>query len=712
MDITVFRRAVTSAGLLAFSMAVADPVAGPRFVELGHHLDSFYSAAAGRFAHADVDGDGIDDLIFSAYSQGSLLLVLGKKADATLGFKQADPIDEGQAVRTLAWQAEGVPHILLVGNNGLARDFSGWPLRQQRQLPIATGAVAAAVGDIDANGAAELVVLTSSSLLAYRLSDGHLLWSTPASNNVDLALAQLDADPALEIILGGGVPGRVLDAATRAIDWEYIDGFGPRIATGRFAAGGGTQWVAINGWASYSVYRAAPWSPLWSGTTSHDIGALAAGDIDSNGRDVILYGDGQWGGLHVIDPNTRLERFYISSSGYGSTAATAVDLDGDGRKEIAFTSAGNSPRDPIIVVADSTDGAVKWSYKPADGAYIASGIADVNGDGREEVVAASPSSQGNGTISIFDALTGETVWRSSSAYIGNANEPFYMSVKHVAFRDRAAGLGKDIVLAGTSSNSGRIIVLNGLTREVSLQVGFYSTGPMDSEGIKGLHLYDYNADGVDDFIVAVEALTTGTQGTRLRVLSGTDGTPLWTSVTMNTGFAQINGVLLADAPNGKQGKQLIAVLPGSLRSYSSETGLLNWTLSVQNSGAAYIANGVAGAEFIVYDENRMRFYDAADRSFLREMTMPTPLRSVVSLNGKVTQLIVAAAGKLLLVDGAIGQVLTETANLGPLPMSGATIATSPLGESTSLVAFGSSAAFYRHRIELTDRIFNSSFESL
>lgn len=710
MDVMKSARAIASLISLAALPALADPVLGPRFVEIGHSIDSFGAAAAGRFAHADVDGDGIQDLVFTGYAYGSILFVVGKKADTTIGFKQADVVGGGSSVaRVLSWQPNGVPHILVVGASGTVRDYSGWPLLSQRQFAVASGAVAAAVGDINADGISELLVLTPTLLNVYGLDDGLLRWSEPALNNQDLAVAQLDADPALEIILAGGVPGRVVDGATRAVDWDYIDGFGSKIATGRLAAGGGTQWVGYTSWANYTVFRATPWSPLWTGLTSHDIGALATADIDNNDRDVILQGDGQWGGLHVIDSTTRLERFVIPSSGYGSNAAIAADIDGDGRKEIAFTSAGNSPRDPILVIADSVSAAVKWSYYPTDGPFIASAIADVNGDGRAEVIAATRMTSSNGAIAIFDILSGSQIWRSPS-FIGNANDPFYISVKQIAFRDRVAGPGKDIVLAGNSIYSGRIIVVDGVTRQVRLQIGYYSNGPMESEGIKGLQLYDYNHDGVEDFIVATDAQTTGSQGARLRVFSGTDGTQLWTSVTMGSGFAQINNVLLADPPSGTSGKELVAVMPGSLRSYSSETGLLNWTLAVTNSNAIYIPNGVAGAEFAVYDDSRVRFYSAADRSFLRETSVPTPLRALTALNGDVGQLVAAAAGKLMLVDGSTGQVRTETPYLGAMTVSGM-VSSAADGDSASLIAYGNESAFYRYRIEFTDRIYAAGFES-
>src|SRR5262249_38674783 len=144
-----------------------------------------------------------------------------------------------------------------------------------------------------------------------------------------------------------------------------------------------------------------------------------------------------------------------------------------------------------------------------------------------------------GTVAIFDAATGAVNWQSSS-FIGNANDPFYISTAKILLAPHKTGGGMDVVLAGTSIYSGRITVFDGASHAVKLQIGAYASGPMDSREVIDAALVDYDNDGVPDYVVATSPVTTGASGALLQVFSGVDGHSLWSSVAMGSGFAQIN----------------------------------------------------------------------------------------------------------------------------------------------------------------------------
>lgn len=700
------------ASTLTAATGLAEPT--PQFSELGHRVDYLASAAQGRFAKADLDGDGVQDLAFVGYAGGPVLFVLGKLGDGTLGFKLSRSIPEdGGISRLLAWSSAGQSHIVSIGANGSVRDYSGWPLTESRSFPVIPGAVAGEIENVDNSGADDLVVLTSEGLYAYSMTDGLLEWDYPTSGNSDLALAQLDADPALELILAGGIPGLVLDGATRATDWQYIDGFGARLATGRFASGGGTQWAGAAHWNQFTVFRAAPWSPLWTGSTPMDIGAVATATLDSSGRDVILYGDGQWGSVHVVDTITHQDRFSLPNEGYGVNAIASADVDADGISDIAFASAEaySFSNDPLLTVANGQSGAVSWQFFPTDGPFVVSAQGDVDGDGRVDLVVATNPYASNGRVAIFDMETGEEEWRGPGQ-IGNANDPFYIAVSEIKLVPHVGSPGMDIVLAGTSVYDGRITVVNGVTRQVSLQIGYYSSGPMMSRNVKGLALLDYNNDGVQDFVVATQPSTTGASGALLQVFSGVDGASLWTSVAMGSGFSTINGVVIADPPSGLQGKELVAVLPESLRAYNSQNGLLTWVIAAANDGAVYVPNGVSGPELGVFlGGGAVTFYNAKTQAYARSFTLPAPLRDVVAAGGDLHTLFVEAADSVAFVDGESGNVRAVTEYLAPFPEAGSKLSVSATNNASWLVASGTQAALFRHRLDLSDSIFSDSFEA-
>src|SRR4029079_10635585 len=119
------------------------------------------------------------------------------------------------------------------------------------------------VADIDADGRLEAVLGSSDNfaqngqIFAVDLLTGAPEWSRSSAGAI--ALANLDADPALEIVLGAA-PGRVLDGATGALDWEYPGGFGRSVAAGRFLAGGAPGFVAGAEFQQLTGYQAAPYS--------------------------------------------------------------------------------------------------------------------------------------------------------------------------------------------------------------------------------------------------------------------------------------------------------------------------------------------------------------------------------------------------------------------------------------------------------------------
>ncbi|MEP6880402.1 MAG: VCBS repeat-containing protein [Dokdonella sp.] len=689
-------------------------MASPTFVEIGHSVDYLETAATSRFAKIDIDGDGLLDLVFAGRAGSPILLAVGKRPDNSLGFKMAKVVaDDGYFARVLAWAPSGTKHILTVSsNNGKVRDYSGWPLTEQRSFDIVTNAVAAVVADVDNDGTDDLLVATNSSLNAYSLADGHAEWNYSIDGSFDLAVAQLDGDPALEIIVAGPVPGVVLDGATRAIDWQYIDGYGVKLATGSLLAGGGTQWVGADYWSQYTVFRGSPWSPLWSGTTPQDIGAIATANLDNNGRDVILQGDGQWGGVHVIDSNTHQERFQIPNEGYGIGAVVGADLDGDGKDEIAFSSSQAYHGDPLLTIANGQSGLVGWQFFPINAPFIATALGDVDGDGRMELVAAGDGGYGNGTIEVFDAETGAVEWRSPGN-VFNSSDPFFIAVTKIELTPHVGSPGMDIVLAGSADYDGKITVVDGTDHSVRLQIYGYGPAALNSRHVKDLALVDFNNDGVLDYVAATQPVTSGANGTLLQVFSGVNGEALWTSVAMGSGFSGINGVIVGDQPIGSPGKQLIAVLTGSLRSYDSSTGLLSWVIAATNDGAFSVPNGENGAEIGVFlNGGAVTFYNVTNQAYVRSYALPAPLTAVSALDGDLHHLVAASADALTLVDGESGTILAATDYLGPFPSEGSRISALRNSPTSWTIATGTEAALYRFRLNDGDVIFANSFENL
>lgn len=696
---------------LAFScwhVALADAPATPAFSEQWRNILGVDSLAASGIAVADVNDDGNPDFVFTGTRNAdTLLFVLSQGPGGNIGIAQALALpDAANIVRVLSATVGGTAHIYTIASDGTVRDYSGWPLAEQNEFTVATSPVFATIGDLTGGGSNSLLVLTSGSLYAYAASDGSPQWGYPVSGATEVAMAQLDADTASEIILNT-TPGLVIDGLTQVTDWQYIDGFGSHLATGHALGDTTTQFAGATSWSSFSVFRGAPWSPLWSaGNSNGGIAALAFANLDNNNRDVILEGDAQWGSVNAYDTSTQQLRFSIHNPGWGVNAVAAADVRGNGIPEIAF-GATQAYGAVAAQVVNSRSGQIDWSFTPQYGVFSPVALGDVDGDGHDELVIAGNNGNDYGPIEIFDADTGVLKWQSPS-FIGNANDPFYISTARILLIPHTSDAAMDIVLAGSSIYDGRITVLDGTTKTVKLQIGSYSSGPMQSRYLMDAALVDFDNDGVPDFVAATEPSSTGASGAELQVFSGIDGHPLWTSVQMGSGFANIDSVLVT-GPASSSSSELIAVLPGSLRAYNIQTKLLDWTLLASADGATFIPNGVNGAEIAVFQTSgAVTFYDATTQAYLRGFTLPSPVNAITAVNGDAHDLLIAVNGALDLVDGETGTVIASTAGLGSSLGQGNQLAAISRGGGIWKVASGDQFGVARHQLAF-DRIFMDGF---
>ncbi|HEY2083769.1 MAG TPA: hypothetical protein VGI88_13380 [Verrucomicrobiae bacterium] len=173
-------------------------------------------------------------------------------------------------------------------------------------------------------------------------------------------------------------------------------------------------------WPGWTAAHAAEVSSFQAGDGGWQLGTLAVGNLDNSGTlDIVVpyrNSSGQWL-LDAFKPDgTRLPGFPYNGGNEINVSPTLYDLDGDGRDEIIFTC-GTS------VIALRGDGSLVWSNQvnrlnyvpdsgymvPTNGFYWSNGggfishlpstavfssevsspmIADVNGDGKKEVVTA------------------------------------------------------------------------------------------------------------------------------------------------------------------------------------------------------------------------------------------------------------------------------------------------------------------------------------
>ena len=694
-----------SALIAAASAAHAGAPQPPQFTELGHDFPSFETASQWGFAVGDFDGDGRDDFAFAGRT-GQVgfwsLSVVGKDATNTVVFKQQMLVPDDSIQQVLAVpQPSGGPHVLTIAGNGTVREYAGWPLGEVQSFATIASVNAAAAGNIFGDGTPRVAVRSDTQLGVYVIATGTVSWLHPSSGTGDVLLAQLDADPELEIVLGSyASPGFVLDGLTGAVDWQYPDAFGQLLAAGPLGPNKEIEFVGAQN--QITVFSGAPYSPLWDFVQGlyFTPGAVSVGDLNGDGRAEIIYSS-QYG-VQVIDSLTHLQQ-PLGSANFTGSRMILVDLDGNGKKEILYGDAIN------IGVVDGTTGLTVWQVASRNAHFNAVAVGDIDADGQSEFLTGYGLNYWDTAaagLQIRDMATG-----ANRAILvpdgGNANEALQVASTRILI-DRDLPASPQIVLAGSAVYDGRVVVIDGKSRTITAQIGAYATAPFDSRYIADAALIDMDGDGSKDIVVASQPDLSWVTGAKLQAFT-MSGQPIWESVGMGTSSFAINSVF-ALTPDSGAGDVVVAVLPGSLRAFDRLSHLLSWTFLVQNNGAVVVPHGATGVEIAVENDTMVTFYDAATRDFLRQYTLSDPIDAITPLDGQLNQLLVSSGGQLRLIDGTTGIELASSPWLGDSMAKTNQLAVESFGAGIWRIGIGGTIGTYRYQL-FNEAIFSSGFDS-
>lgn len=657
---------------------------------------------------ADFDGDGLPDVIIvGSKSYSDLIQVAGFQSGQGWKVKQLIIPSPGSylygTTNLAAWQATDGPHLLYIRGD-LTSEYSGWRLTlvRQLQLPGSPEFSDVQVADVDNNGTFELLAASSyaQGIRAISLVTGGTLWETsdPNGYNTTLHVAQLDADPALEIIVSG-MPGRVIDGATHAIEWQYKDGFGPLIEHGRFG-GSSPRFASLSD--RILMFQSQPWSPLWD-ANEYYVSASTVVDADGDNIDELVCNTNSFpGGIRVFDVQTQTTRSSFAGSDAWQIAAT--DFDGDPQKEIAlgltvdsFASSGSSFR-----VINATSGTSEFEIPAtAPGPYLVGGFIQ-DGATVDTVFGSGGESRYAGVFARADSITGAVRWQTA------ANDSLLdMSQVNNILIANLAGYAHPTILAsgsGLYSYQKRIVALDADDGSVLWHIDSENSALPQYAAINAVTAVDTNGDSTADAVLAC------TSEPRLRLFDAATRAQIWASVTMSDNCG--GAMQLTSGGN----KQLVAVLSEALRAYDAQTHLLSWSLPFPSGifGASYLEHGAAGAELAVFSEYGITFFDVETRNQLRELVLPDlyPIQAVAQAAGvSIRDLVVAGNGKLVVLDGITGAVKATSAALGLNAGLNNQVALRANPDGSVLVGLGSDVAVFSHRLDgLSDEIFTDGFD--
>lgn len=514
---------------------------------------------------ADLDGDGQAEIVAASSSAGAFWandswIVARRSASApgTYDLVWRSPTTNGvlTALQVVQLDADRTPEVVTaVGSNVIVYD--GATLAVQQALATPAGTIEAlAVANADADPELEFVLCSASTLYVYSLG-GALEYSTALPCR-DLAVGQVDGDPAPEIVIGDGDnPGYVVDGVTHAVEWTNPFGFGIRVRLGDLDNDGRDEVVAGFAWQQIRIFDVDLHSLTDSITTSQDIGALRLADVEGDGPLEIVYGDGQWGQVHVLNGATRVQKWQIGNPEHGVTDVALGDPDGDGVRELLWGAGFSSTGEDHLYTADTLTHAIEWQSLDVSGPFMALEPARVAGTARRALLAASfesDSGYGDGLYFFHYAATGAPFYQSP---------PLTGSNWTGLTRLRAAQVDADsqveVLVATSTIYTGVLICRDSLTHAEQWRAQL-----PDGLTIASLAVGDVDLDGQLEAVVGVEVQHTGAPGVYVYVFNAATGVQEWRSPSIASGFVDLDWLRLAQVDGDPQPEIVVGATNGQI----------------------------------------------------------------------------------------------------------------------------------------------------
>ncbi|GAA0757443.1 VCBS repeat-containing protein [Ideonella azotifigens] len=496
--------------------------------------------------------------------------------------------------------------------------------------------------DLNGDGVDEYISLCNDGKLVAE-GPAYAGWSLKSVGGYELAVGQMDGDAAMEIVSSSG---KVIDADTHQVQWNYSKGFGDVLAIDS-DGDGRAELISVTS-DRLSVYDVAKKAGQWWLALT-DVEAVGQGDLDGDGVPEVLVGSAQGTAVRAFSLVARKSIGLIQAPESGTMAITVADVNGDGVKDLLWSSGGNSSSGPYrLHLGDWQSQSIRWQTVDLHGPFIGPVVGDLDGDGVPEIVMASTSSDsyGGGRLVVFD---------SDKLKVRAISDPLGVSfqISDIKLRD-LDGTGRlKIVVAGGDGIQGQLRAYNFKANSSFKLVMSNVDAGAPSGTFRALEVADVDGDG------AVEVLVAGNGGTVVAYDPAT-GQRRWSIQTETS--ATLDQLFVSDVD--EDGTQELGVLSSGARTlyfYDGKThalnGLVGWSTlsSAALSGTTHLVTG--GSDGKVTE----LAYFQAQFPQVQQFTVP---------GGAVSGLVVAPGGSWWVASGGqlrqyVDQTLKfETVNYG------------------------------------------------
>jgi hypothetical protein len=669
-----------------------------------------YAGIAGERVAADVigdfDGDGRNEVVSNALLESpglvdtTRLIVSGTQGAnpwAILGDTAFPGRLYGEPRRVARAAGDAlVLRVVVAHGPGVGfhtQVYSGVPLQLEDSSPSA-GAWLLDVDDFDGDGDEDALQTlpapppsTGWMLQVSDLHSGAVAWSAAVSWGTSTAAAQLDADDALEIVVDG-TPGEVRDGATGALEWSYAEGFEMPLL-GNIDADPDTTELLVHTGTVIRIFQTAPFSPTSDLIVGFGVRATQLADFDHDGvMDVVL---GSNLGFDILDLVAGSSRHLplVAPSG------TFASVDGDDDLELVEPGPYFGGDGPLLQIFDAHDGSLEATIAGAPGGATAIGMADLDGDGRDEVVTLLRSGDGaTATLGIRDAATGVLLREALLPVLQGAHS------SNLAIASIDGDDALEIVVAMGHHFGGRLFAIDGVTLDLQ-----WSINPQEpqlrSVMLREVRIADVDLDGQAEIVALSSQM-------RVHVLDASSGEPEWQAIGLDTNGNQSIAVAQTDHDPALE----IVVWNGqALEAYDGQTRLPDWSqVVVPGSARMQLDSDGERCRFIRYDDSgAIATADCMDRLFVPALPLPGAIDYLAPIDAGVD--LVASIGRSLLhVDARSGRTTTLVDSWSPLTAGAVSgVAVADLGEGRVRVVLGRDGVI-SSRMLYSDGIFFSGFE--
>ncbi len=376
---------------------------------------NFFGTAEGDPIVADINGDGLNEIVLAAWEYGRVYAFRGTDCSLLWSSPVLSSSPYGSfsvAVGELVPTRPGLEIAVTVDATERLYVLSGtdgsiiWsaPLEDVWWNPPA-------IANIDGDGIGEIFVSSGNTTYAFR-GNGTLLWSYPAGyNNANVAVGDLGNDGTLEVVFVGQSGGSwrvfALRATNGTLVWSYplsnrgnvaladLDNDG-QLEVVVFYEGGGVIALRHNG----SLY----WQIAFTCTGGWKLNSPTIADLNGDGlREIVVgcYDQSTVYALRGTDGST-LWSYSNAKTGSQGSSRKIGDIDGDEALEVVLTSY----YIPHLIVLDGATGTVKWTWNnPLGIGFEGLAIADVDNDGCMEIVVGPSSNSAGSTFYVLDSPT-------------------------------------------------------------------------------------------------------------------------------------------------------------------------------------------------------------------------------------------------------------------------------------------------------------------